>query len=132
MRGKITETQGSLVVVLNQPFLDRVLLAVNEDAIAKAIVDKIMGEVINRFVSTWDYTALQREVSRQVKHDVGRIVLSQYDYRIRAAVKDVICKAEKDFADERVRQRKAEVNKRTYARRKAKREAEKQTSDASH
>jgi hypothetical protein len=130
MRGEIIEDQGSLVVVLNKPFLDRVLLKADEDAIALAIVDKIMGEVINHFTSTWDYTALQQEVSRQVKHDVGRIVLSQYDYRIRAAVKAVMLKAEKDFEDERVKQRKAEVNKRTYARRKAKREAEKQAADA--
>ena len=130
MRGEIIEDQGSLVVVLNKPFLDRVLLKADEDAIALAIVDKIMGEVINHFTSMWDYTALQQEVSRQVKHDVGRIVLSQYDYRIRAAVKAVMLKAEKDFEDERVKQRKAEVNKRTYARRKAKREAEKQAADA--
>lgn len=130
MFGEVSEHQGSLVVTLNKPFLDSVLAKIDAASIAKVLVDKIKDEIICSVISTYNQTALKDELTRQIRQDVGRVVLSRYDHRIRAAVEDVMRKVDKDFDDDRTKLRSAEINKRRYAARKAKREAEGRPSDA--
>ena len=118
---EVIDHEGGAIVVLHKAFLDRLSSRVDVDTMASTIIDKVKNEIIHSIVSTYDFSALKKEIARQVREDVARMVMARHDHRIRVAVEEVMLKAEKDFEDERVKARKSEVYKRQYASRKAKR-----------